>query len=181
MSDVPHLQEQMLVNALLHEINGKASSVIDSFSGWLVGGFAATAALFVSQYESVSRHLGQFVLHRILITFFWILVIGILEKYIAVLIASASQSAAASRQIMEKMGEDSETIDTDFILSEIKRPIFPPIRWLVGRSFNKVKSGDLSSGARNFTRLAQIQGFLCLTQAALVLFAGFKIAVSFKA
>jgi hypothetical protein len=53
--------------------------------------------------------------------------------------------------------------------------MFQPASWFVKRSFAKVKEGDFTAAAINFTRCLQIQGFLVLVQAALLLGAIYTI------
>ena len=181
MKDIPNMNEQIFVSTLLHEMNGKASTILDIFSGWMIGGFAATAALLVSQFDSVAKHLDPHVIHGFLIIFLWSLVLVILQKFIAVLVASASQGASVGREAGEKTKDIPTPLNIEIVLAELKNSIFPPMRWFVGRSYSKLMKGDLVSCAQNLTRIAQIQGLLCLVQVVLVLVAVFKIAFSFHA
>lgn len=181
MKEVQHRAEQTLVSAILHELNGKSSSILDSFSGWMIGGYAATAALLVSQYGSVTNHLAPASIHQFLILFLWSLIVVVFQKIIAVLVASASQSAAVARDMDEKAGTNPNTLNVEFILTELKRPIFWPMKLLVNRSYKKVLNGDLVSAPQNMNRLTQVQGLLCLAQVILVLVAVCKITIAFKA
>jgi hypothetical protein len=181
MKEIPNLHEQVFVSAMLHETNGTASSLLDSFSGWLLGGFGATSALLVSQYDSVSKHIDPQIIHRFLVLFLWALIFGICQKYLAMIIASSSQSSAIGREMGDKAAANSIPLDFEIIFSEMEKSIIQPGRWFVRRSFAKAKNGDLVSGARNFTRLMQLQGFLGLVQAILILVAISKIASAFHA
>ena len=181
MKEIPNLHEQVFVSTMLHEMNGTASSVLDSFSGWLLGGFGAASALLVSQYDSISKHIDPQTIHRFLILFLWALIIGIFQKYLAMLIASSSKSSATGREMGNKAAANSTPLNFEIIFSEMEKSIIPPGRWFVRRSFEKAKNGDLISGARNFTRLMQLQGLLGLALAIVILVAIFKIASSFHA
>lgn len=181
MKEIPNLHEQVFVSTILSEINGKASSILDSFSGWLLGGFGAASALFVSKYDSIAKHLNPSEIREFLFLFLWSLGAGIIQKYLSMIITAHSQGAAAGREIGEKYAEKSIVLDFEIILSQMKKPIFPGARWFVMRSFKKLQSGDLVSSPQKQTRLLQVQGFLCFIQAVLVLIAIFKIASGFHA
>ena len=162
-------------------MNGKACAIVDSFSGWLLSGFAASSALFVSQYDSISKHLTASTIQTFLFFFLWSLLLGIIQKYLAVLVMAHSQGSAIGRELGEKAAEKSIKLDFEIILSEMEKTILPPARWFVSRSYNKVKKGDLVSSTRNVSRLLQIQGMLAIIQAILMLVAIFKVASSFHA
>ena len=179
MKGIPNLHEQVLVNTILSEINGKASSILDSFSGWLLGGFGAASALFVSKYDSIVKHLNPSEIQEFLFLFLWSLGVGIIQKFLSMIITAHSQGAAAGRDIGEKYAEKSIMLDFEIILSHMEKSIFPGARWFVKRSFRKLKNGDLVSNTQKQTRLLQVQGFLCLIQAVLVLIAIFRMATSF--
>lgn len=166
---------------MLQESNGKASSLLDSFSCWLLGGFGAASALFVSQYDSITKHIDQPIIHNFLIHFLWFLVIGIVQKYIAIIIAAYSQGATIGREIGAKAAANSIPLNFDIIFSKIEKSMIPPGSWLLRRSLKKAKNGDLVSSAINFTRLTQFQGILVLIQAIIILVAIFKIANGFRA
>jgi hypothetical protein len=181
MKEIPNLHEQVFVNALLSEANGKASSLLDTFSGWLLGGFGAAAALLLSQYDSIAKHIDPQSIQNFLMLFVWSLIAGIVQKYFAIIIASASQGSAVGREMGEKAASNSIPLDFEIIFAEIEKSILHPGRWFIGRSFSKVKNGDIISTTRNFTRLIQFQGFLGFTQAILTIMAICKIASSFHA
>jgi hypothetical protein len=181
MKEIPDFHEQVFVSTLLSGINGKASSILDSFSGWLIGGFGATSALFVSQYDSIATHLNQSKIHDFLFLFLWALGTGIIQKYLSVIITANSLGAEEGRKMGEKAVEKSIKLNFEIILCQMAKPIFPGIRWLVTRTFTKVKNGDLVSNSQNYTRLLQIQSFCVFIQAALTLIAIYKVASAFHA
>ena len=179
MTEIPNLHEQVFVGALLSEGNGKASAALDSFSGWLLAGFGASATLFVTQFESISKHIAAPIIREFLFLFFWSLGIGIIQKYVAVILAFHSQVSAIGRELGEKAAVKSIPLNFDIIFSEIEKATLPPMRWYAALSFAKVKKGDLVSNFRNYTRILQIQGFLVFAQAVLILVALFTIASGF--
>lgn len=179
MREVPNLHEQVFVSSILSETNGKTSSILDSFSGWLTGGFGATSALLVSQYESISKHIDTVVIHHFLILFFCSLCLGVIEKYLAAGVGAYTQASAIGREMGEKAAVASITLDFEVIFKETKKSLLPPMRWFATRSFAKVKSGDLLSITRTITRVTQIQGLFVLIQSVLVMIAILNIAFAF--
>jgi hypothetical protein len=58
MIETQNTIEKALVSALLFESAGKASAILDTFSGWLLGGLAAATTLLISQFDSAAKHLS---------------------------------------------------------------------------------------------------------------------------
>lgn len=181
MQNIPNIHEQVFVSAILSETNGKTSSILDSFSGWLVGGFGAATVLLVSQFESISKHVDSNAIHGILLLFFWSLGAAIIEKYLAAGVASHSQSSATGREMGEKAAAASIPLDLEIIFKETEKSLLPPLRWFASRSFTKLKEGDVLSGVRMITLVTQIQGVLVLIQGLLVMAAIYKVALYFHA
>lgn len=181
MADIPNIHEQVLVNHLRSEMNGRASAILDSFSGWLLGGFGATSALLVSQYNSVSKHLAPDTVRAFLFLFIWSLVFGIIQKYLSMIIVVHSQGAAIGRNLGEKTSEKSIDLDFEVVLAELERSVLYPARWFVSRGFAKLRNGDLVSSTRFYSWLLQVQGIFAVLQAILILIAIFKVASAFHA
>jgi hypothetical protein len=181
MTDIPNLHEQVFVNHLRSEMNGRTSEILDSFSGWLLAGFGAASALLVSNYDSVSKHLATDTIKTFLFLFIWSLGLAIVQKYLSAIVTAHSQASAIGRNLGEKTSEKFISLNFEVILAEMERAVLPPGRWLVSRSFAKLREGDLVSTSRNYTRLLQIQGALAAIQAGLILIAVFKVASSFHA
>ena len=181
MPEIPNLNEQIFVNALRAETNGKASASVDSFSGWLIAGFAATSALLISQFDAVSKHLYPDTIRMFLYLFLWSLMLAIVQKYLSVIVTAHSQASAVGREMGDKAAEKSIDLDFNIILAEMERSILPPGRWFVSRSFAKAKRGDLVSSTRAYSKLFQIQSFLAVVQAILILVACYIVARSFHA
>lgn len=90
MIRIENINGQNFVNFIRAKINLQISSLIDSFSGWLIGGFGAAATLLVSQYELISKHIDAHEIQRFLIFFILALVTAIFQKYIAIIIKASS-------------------------------------------------------------------------------------------
>jgi hypothetical protein len=93
------------------------------------------------------------------------------EKYLASVIVGAAETGARAAEVGRQLADDEIEIDFSVVFRELEAATLPPMRWFVGRSFSKVKTGDFAASGRNFARCAQIQGLLVLFVAALVLWA----------
>jgi len=181
MTEIPNIHEQVFVNALRAEMNGKASATIDSFSGWLLAGFGAASALLVSQFETVSKHIDSSTIKCFLSLFLWSLVLAVVQKYLSVIVTAHSQGSAIGREMGEKNSEKGIKLNFDLVLAEMEKSTLPPGRWLLSRSFAKLKQGDLVSSTRTFSKLMQIQSIIAVVQAILMLMATYIVARSFHA
>ena len=111
--------------------------------------------------------------------FAWSLILAVIQKYLAVLVAAGTHGAAAARETAARFPDGVP--DMDFVLSKMVKGILPPARWFVARSFKKMNTdGDTTKGAIKFLWIAQYQGFFLVAQVVLVLVATFKIAAAFR-
>jgi hypothetical protein len=175
MIETQNTIEKALVSALLFESAGKASAILDTFSGWLLGGLAAATTLLISQFDSAAKHLSLEAIRCCLFLFLLSVAVALIEKYLSSVILAGSASAAIGREMVSKAPFNAGNLNIEVIFSEIARAMFQPASWFVKRSFAKVKEGDFTAAAINFTRCLQIQGFLVLVQAALLLGAIYTI------
>ncbi|MGA8182208.1 MAG: hypothetical protein WB819_01030 [Terriglobia bacterium] len=166
---INHIYERVLVSNLLFGAIGASSRNMDVFSSWLIAGFAAVAAGIFANLGQVAHHLTPHVLHTFFICFFVTVVLGIVEKLLAVLVTGASAGAAIGRTEGTYAAESRLELDIPFLFSEVERAVIWPARWFMKRSFAKAAKGDLSASARSFTRVVQIQGLCMFAQALVVL------------
>lgn len=181
MFRIENINEQNFVNFIRAKINLQTSSLIDSFSGWLIGGFGAAATLLVSQYESVSKHIGVCEIQAFLNYFILALIIAIFQKYIAIIIKASSIGAMEGKELAEEFVNKGIKLDMEIIFSEMEKSMLPIARCFVRCNFEKIRSGDLVSVFRRFTMLSQVQGLITIIQAIITLIAIYKFASAFHA
>jgi hypothetical protein len=171
-------QEERLVNDLLLAMAGKAAKGVDSFSGWMMGGHGLAATILVSQFATLAKHLSGCAIKWTLCLFVGSLVFGMLEKYAALLVTSASAGAKVGREAFAR----HELVDPkiEVVIHSMEMAYFRPLRWFVHRSFAKILAGDLNSGPRKFMKLAQIQGLLLVGQFVSVIASVWIIAAGFR-
>jgi hypothetical protein len=169
--EISHLHEQVFANSLLTLGAGKSSAALDTFSGWLLGGFGAALALLLSNLDSVRPFLPIPVVKLAAFIFIIAAVIGVAEKYLAALVSGAVEAFVVSSELGEKMGDRDIALDFSVIFAETERAAFGPARWIVRRMFKRVRQGDLVVSGRFFSRCSQVQGILVLCEAFLILLA----------
>jgi hypothetical protein len=152
MSEIQNPIEKFLTSALLFESAGKACAILDSFSGWLLGGFAAAITLLITQLASLTKYIPLSTIRCCLILFLVSVIVALIQKYISLIILAGSQSAAFGREMITKAPFNQPDFNPEVIFTESERAIFPPMRWFVRRSFAKVRQGELTACAINFVR-----------------------------
>lgn len=168
-------EESPLIGTLLFEIAGKGSAVLDTFSGWLLGGFGAAVTFLIGKLDAIPKHLPVETVRYCTFLFLIAAVLGLFEKYLATFIAAGAQGAAIGRELGK---EEAPLGQPEVIFRELRRAILPPMRWFIDRSLRKRKSGDRYAAPRNFVRCAQVQGLFVLVEVVIVLLAVYAIAHS---
>lgn len=172
MSDKDHTlpdfsATQIVTNALLVSTY-YASERIDSFSSWLLVGFAAACAIIISNLGELAEILTLSTIQAFFAYFVVAAILVVLQKYISVLVGAALRASESVAAKLEKM--DAALLEK-FDWAEFRREVlsasFWPARWIIGRVFDKMESGDLTFSSRRMCRLIQIQSAFVLLQAAL--------------
>lgn len=178
LAKTENIQEKALVSVLLFEAVGESSAAIDSFSNWLLIGFAGAITFLIGNLDSLSGHLPPATLHCCISLFLVVASLGIAEKILATVIAGARAGAAIGREMGAEIASRGIELDVSVIFSQTETAILQPMRWFVKRSFQKAISGDIAATSRTITKWAQIQGALALIQALTILWAVYIIARS---
>jgi hypothetical protein len=171
MTDHPieHLQEKVLAGSLLTASAGKAAAVVDTFVSWLVAAAGAALALLIGSLSDIAPYLPVKTVKCAAVLFLIAAGLTVVEKYLASIVVGAAEAAAHAAEIGRRMADEDVELDFSIVLKEFETATLPPMRWLVGRSFAKVQSGDFAASGRNFARCAQVQGMLALVIAIIVL------------
>jgi len=166
---IEHLQERVLVSNLLFGAIGASSRNMDAFSSWLLAGFAAVAAALFANLGAATAHLTAYAVHAFFVSFFVVVVLGIVAKFLAVIVVGASSGAAIGRVEGARAAESGAQLNVNVIFSEAESAILPPARWLIRRSFAKAARGELTAAAKTFTIVVQAQALCMFLQALVVL------------
>jgi hypothetical protein len=174
MDDPPKIEfvkEKLLVSDVFAHSAANLSPAIDSFASWILGGFGAGLALLLANLDKVQHFIDVSTIRRAGLLFLAAIVVGIVEKLLALVVTTASRNFAAGRTI----GAKFEGIDIQAYFREAEKGFFIPARWLAARSFKKLLSGDLAAMPRAIIRLAQVQIWIALAEAALIVRAIYTI------
>jgi hypothetical protein len=180
LDNIDHVHEKVLVSALLFASLGKGSEKVDTFSNWLLAGFAAAVSFLLANIGSLASHVPSKTLQELVTAFLIVFALGLVEKMLAVVVAAASAGSAIGREMGDKIAATGTEVDIAYLLSEIERAVFPPIRRLVRRSFAKAQSGDLTAAARAYSHCVEAQIFLVLIQGGAVLWSVWLLARNVK-
>jgi hypothetical protein len=168
---IEHLQEKAFASALLTLGAGKSSAAVDSFSGWLLAGFAAVLTFLLGNLDSFGPYLQIATLRDAAYIFVAAIVPAVLAKVISVVVVGATEAAALGREVGKAASDQGIDLDFSVALRECEKAFFPPMNRLIKRSFKKMEHGDLAASARGLTKWAQVQTLLVLLEVCLVLWA----------
>lgn len=143
----------------------KSSAHLDQFSSWLIGGISAGFTLLLANQSTIG--LGSSQLKGFAISFLFVALVSVGEKYLASIVAASGEAVKEAREL----GEKSVIGDPERFLVAIEEATARPARWLLKWQFKKVREGQSLAPALLVSRLAQAQGLCVLLQAASVILA----------
>ncbi|MCO7544898.1 hypothetical protein [Stutzerimonas nitrititolerans] len=94
--------EQKYVDAII-DATTSPSPEIDKFSTWLIGGAAASIALSVSSLESLTSNIGQGITKAFLTVLALSILLGLMQKIIAIQISAAKTVDKAAEEAIAKI------------------------------------------------------------------------------
>jgi len=165
------LQEKLLASSTFALGAGNLSAAIDTFANWLLGGFGAGLALLLANIDKMQGYIATNAIRRAGLLFLAAVIVGTVEKLFALVITTASKGYAAGRE----MGAGVTGIDLQQYFKESERAFYFPARWFAARSFRKVAQGDIVALPRALLRAAQIQTWIALAEAGLIIWAIYTI------
>jgi hypothetical protein len=174
------LQSLGIAAALIADMSGKLSSKFDTFATWLLAGFGAAVVLLLTN-DKTAALVSPPAIRLCAILFGWAVVATVIEKVLALVVSSGSDTAASARMLildhMKLRRELGQTPDLDIavIAEEIMRPMFWPARSFASGQIRKSLNGDLTAGARPLMRYGQMQGFLVVAEVLLFLIALWQV------
>lgn len=157
--------ERLLANRLLILAAQGSSKTMDSFSGWMLGGFGGAFALLLANIENVAPLLKLESLKWGVTWFLGAVLLGVVQKAIASIIASSAAAGLEGEAIGREIGEDNIQLDLSQVFREMQEAVLPPFRWIVKRAFLKSAAGDHAAGGRMCMVLAQTQGWIVFVEA----------------
>ena len=153
------IQESAYVGKVLMTMGARVSAVLAAFSGWMLIGFAAILGTLLANLESVSKILAPNTLSAIAKLFAVAVLLSVLQRYSSAIVAA---SAAGGKEVEEHPIPDGMNISV--FLDQLERATLWPTRYMVRWSNRKILNGDLATGGRLISTLAQIEAWLVFTQ-----------------
>lgn len=163
--------EKYMASQILMASAGHAADALDSFSTWLLGGSAAILAVLFASQPHFSDVLAIPTLQKASYIFLLSAAIGVLNKYLATIIAGAYASSKETVAIAKRLDEEGFALKMTKVHSELEKAIFPPMRWIVRKANESAEKGDTVMSARAISRIAQIQGYVTVVVSLLILVA----------
>jgi len=163
----PNLHEGILIGKMLGIMAINVTTAQETFSSWLLAGFGAAFALILSNIESVSNFISIDSIRKGVFLFLIALAAGVLQRWIGAGVRAGFFSGSNGESLGKELHEG---IDFSVVLKEVEKATFYPQRWLVAWSFKKIQDGDYAVSGRILAKMAQIQGWLVIIQAALVIY-----------
>jgi len=111
------VQAKVLAASVLEECAEKISQASDTFSGWILAGFAGSFSLLLANIGGLHSLLAPGLLSVLGWLLIVVLVIGVIERYLATVVTS---SAATARQT-RTLGENYSGDDLDCHLFGVQR------------------------------------------------------------
>lgn len=162
---VEHGAELMHARTIMIQASAKASSLVDTYSTWLMAGLAAFVAVLISNQEKVTKLVTPEMLTSSLVILFMVVAIGIIQKAVAVMVAASAAGEHVGRDVAER-GEAAAGFS--IVIREILAGTLPPMRWLMRKRLLRVLRGDIAADGRSTYKFAQVQTLLAIGQMLLV-------------
>ena len=153
----------------------RATKAIDSFATWLFAGFAGVYGLLFSNVSGgISSGWVATVRHDV----GWFICIAItagVEKFLAVFLAAYLENFSEG---MERGVNLPPDLNMDAFMQEAEFAYFGPFRFVVKRSFKKIRDGNITSSVHATQVALLIQSGLVVFEVAGILRASFNLATA---
>ncbi|MDY7547242.1 hypothetical protein RGU75_13495 [Glaciimonas sp. CA11.2] len=171
---------QILALRVLTLLAGTVNASLDKFSGWLMVGTGGAFSLLLTNIEKLVGFVNagsiRFALSLMLVS----LAVGVIAKFLSAMISASVASNDAAFAVGKDAVKDGFTIDIEAYLIEFKRGLFFVQRLVAETSFKKLRAGDLAAGGRLVAKLSQVNVWIVLFQAILILWSAVEILVGVK-
>jgi len=174
------LNSRLAAQQTLLSATRRVSDALPSFSTWLLGGFGAAFSLVVANIENVSKFIEISHIRFGLIVFLISLAVAVLATYLSTVVKAALGAQEDGEALGKLFAATEGGIDAQLFMTEYKRGLLPPIRWMAQSSLKKAEAGDVVAGARLIAKLSQLQALLVVIQSILALIAIGVLAFGIK-
>lgn len=167
--DLKDIHERVTAGRLLSISAANISSGLDSFCNWLLLGVGAAYSLVFANMDSLQNLVSPQSLKISLLFLLVAISLGIVQHWLASIVAASSAVAEKAGQIGQELSEREIDIDFKVVFREMEKGLFYPAKWIARRSFEKAISGDFAASGRLSAALSQVQSWLALAIMALII------------
>jgi hypothetical protein len=177
MSDAsaPKINESIYAGKALAVMAAAINSEHSSFSSWMVAGFGAAIGLLIANVEKVAPYISPSAIGSSTKLFLVAVILNVIQRYLGAIIAG---SVATGKEV--ESIPVATALDLQVILNEIEQSTLWPMRFMVRKSNNRIRAGDIAFASRLNAWMAQIVGWLVLVQMVVVIAAAWVIANALK-
>lgn len=151
-------------------------SSYEKYTGWLVTGFAAVAALVVANHDQVVKATNESIPKSIVWFFLWATAVHAIQRLANVFVQGATSAAQEGEKIGESIGNSKEPHALPNMLSRIRESYPWPLRFFIGLAFAKILRGELLFMPRLVLKTAIFSVMLLPVQIGLAVATIWKIA-----
>jgi len=159
--------EEVLANSILRSATSGSSAALGRFSTWLLAAIAASLLALLANLAELAPYISVQQIKRSAVLLLVALAIGVLGKYIEMILQSAKDSSAETTTIA-RLDESAEP-DIGRVLLLVERTTWPPAKWLIRRQLRALAAGDLLKANGFLFHAAQVQALLTLAVTLLAL------------
>lgn len=124
------------------------SEALPQFSTWLLGGLAAAFALIIANVETASKFIAITHIRFGLLVFLANLALAVIVTYLSTIVRAGLAAQEKGEALSKKIAASSAKLERDLYMTEYKRGLIPPVRWIASFAMEKTKAGDVAAGAR---------------------------------
>lgn len=180
MTEPTELHERIAAGQLLSLGAHRISEQLSSLSGWMLVGFGGAYTLVFANYASLQEVVSLHSLHTSLFLLLIAFVFGVLQRWLAAMIAASAATAEKAEEIGSKLAKIGRDIDFKVMFREMEKGVYYPSRWVVRRSFERAMAGDFAASGRLSAGLSQVQMFFVAVQTGFAIAAAAVVACGFK-
>jgi len=151
---------------------------VEKYSGWLITGFAAIAALVVANNDQVVKATHDGIPKLTVWLFLWATAVHALQRLINAFVQSATGAGREGEKLGDLLASSQDPHVLPRMMLAVQQSYPSPLHYLIGLSFTKLLRGDLLFMPRLILRAAILSVLLLVAQIAVAMAAIWKIAAA---
>lgn len=157
-----------LANTLLVSSSATTSELVNTLSMWLLGGFAAGAAVLTNTLGGADPPFPAELIREALILFLASLALAMFQRIIAMWVAALGRGSEIGFQALQRPGVDPGNINLDEVFAVLRDGVPWPVYVAFATSEAHLRDGDLTFPGRLAMKLTILQGLFLVGQLAVL-------------